>query len=156
MWILRSVCCVNTNETFVCRLKINHAWSTQSSRVYFLGSILVVAKQYCKDCTPRNDPLSISSLVKPQNMGHCNSHHNHWSRCWGWWCTLHGYDWGPVIDRLLDHVWSRHHTQQGVYILLGGGCHHQRDEGMPVGLHTMQAQLKKKRTSLQLELWFTF
>ncbi len=39
------LCCVNTNETLVCRLKINHAWSAPSSCVYFLGTILMVATQ---------------------------------------------------------------------------------------------------------------
>jgi hypothetical protein len=36
--------CVNINEILVCRLKINHVWNTLSSCVYFLGTILLVAK----------------------------------------------------------------------------------------------------------------
>jgi hypothetical protein len=39
------VCCMNTNETLVFRLKTNHVWSSLSSFVQFLGAILVVAKQ---------------------------------------------------------------------------------------------------------------
>ncbi len=41
-----TVDCVIINEILVCRLKINHAWSALSSCVLFLGTILVVAKQF--------------------------------------------------------------------------------------------------------------
>jgi hypothetical protein len=54
------VLCKCIDRIFVCRLKINYAWSI-SSCVKFLRNVLVVAKQY---------PTFVSSMIS--NLGSCS------------------------------------------------------------------------------------